>query len=127
MRNGNYELVKAPDNYIGRKYRGKYCYEHHLVYWKETGMFPGRDEVVHHINGNTRDNKFENLELQKKKDHCKYHSSTGRTMIILTCAFCGRVFRKERRQAHGIKKNQRDFYCNRHCMAKHFGGRRSKK
>ena len=31
MKSGNYILIKAPDNYPGKKYRGKYCYEHHYV------------------------------------------------------------------------------------------------
>lgn len=31
MKNGDYILVIAPDWYRGKRYRGKYCYEHHLV------------------------------------------------------------------------------------------------
>ena len=33
MKNGKYILVKAPANYLGKKYRNKYVYEHILNYW----------------------------------------------------------------------------------------------
>ncbi len=121
MKNGNYELVKAPEDYPGKRYRGKYCYEHHLVYWKHTGIIPKKDEVVHHENEDKRDNKFKNLKLKKKIIHDKEHSTTGKTMVTLTCTFCEDTFKREARQTYNKKKGQKDFYCDRSCMAKHFG------
>ena len=35
MKNGPYILVAALETYPGKKYRGKYCYEHHMVWWKK--------------------------------------------------------------------------------------------
>lgn len=74
MKCGNYELVKAPLDYPGKKYRDKYCYEHHLVWWQITGNIISEKEVIHHINENKRDNRFENLELLNKKVHTSNHS-----------------------------------------------------
>lgn len=73
MRNGPYELVVAPDEYPGMKYRGRYCYEHHLVWWLKTGKTISADEVIHHVNGQKRDNRFCNLEKMTRSDHAKHH------------------------------------------------------
>ena len=115
MRNGNYELVVAPEEYPGKKYRGRYCYEHHLVYWQHTGVVPAKDEVVHHKNDNTRDNRFENLELKKRRRHSAEHSRAhGKKMVLLQCPTCGIIFRKEHRQTHLVKKSQFTT-CSRSC------------
>lgn len=69
MRNGPYILLKAPIDYPGKKYRGKYVYEHHLVWWKCKGELIDAEDVVHHINGNKHDNRIENLEKISRSDH----------------------------------------------------------
>jgi hypothetical protein len=78
MKNGPYELVKAPDEYPGMRYRGRYCYEHHLVYWKKHGVLPEQGQVIHHINGKRRDNCPENLELLEVGEHNAGHSHARR-------------------------------------------------
>ena len=45
MINGDYILVVAPPDYPGVKYRGRYCYEHRLVWWKEHNFLPKDDEI----------------------------------------------------------------------------------
>lgn len=34
VKNGPYELVIAPEEYPGKKYRGRYAYEHRVNYWR---------------------------------------------------------------------------------------------
>jgi hypothetical protein len=41
---------------------------HRMIYWAHTGVNPGDDEVDH-INGNSQDNRIENLQLLNKKEH----------------------------------------------------------
>ena len=75
MKNGAYELVIAPPAYPGKRYRGKYCYEHHLVYWQVTGtVINTKTEQIHHKDENKRNNKPDNLELLSLETHRKHHS-----------------------------------------------------
>ena len=50
MKNGAYELIVPPPAYPGKRYRGKYAYEHRVNWWCHTGQNPDNfpDAVVHH-------------------------------------------------------------------------------
>lgn len=91
MRNGEYELVVAPDEYPGRKYRDRYVYEHQLVWWKRTGKLVPDGYLIHHKNDNKRDNRFVNLELKSRAQHTHDHKF-GCIHVPVTCAHCGRSF-----------------------------------
>ena len=119
MRNGDYELVVAPVDFPGLKYRGRYCYEHTLVYWRNTGRIPGPTECLHHINEKKRDNCFENLELKTRVTHAKEHGAEqGRVVVQLRCPSCRRVFERERRQTHLGKKRGKATFCSRQCSGR---------
>lgn len=73
MKNGDYLLIVAPKDYPGKKYRNKYCYEHHYVWWKNTGELISYEDSLHHINGDKHDNRFENLEKVSRREHPSKH------------------------------------------------------
>lgn len=114
MKNGPYELVIAPEQYPGKKYRNRYCYEHHLVWWQAGNILPQAGEVLHHINNNRRDNRLENLELMSVAQHNTEHSPET-VMRIETCAYCNNEFSRPARHFNSKYKN---YYCNRRCMGK---------
>lgn len=116
MKNGNYILKKAPVEYPGTLYRNKYAYEHHIVWWENTGHTVPKGYDVHHKNENKHDNRFENLEIVSHKDHKSKKHPRKRTFVECTCSYCGKIFLRERRQLFYKKKRpqQRMFCCTDH-------------
>jgi hypothetical protein len=115
MRNGPYELVKAPEDYPGKKYRGRYVYEHHLIWWQNHGYTVPNEHVVHHKNENKRDNRIENLELKSVSEHAREHVTVG--MGTFKCGTCGKECKaKPSHIRFKMKINKTDkMYCSRSC------------
>lgn len=128
MRNGPYEMIVAPDNYPGKRYRGKYAYEHRVVWWQNTGNVPPDDCDIHHRNENKRDNRFENLELLRHGEHIGLHSAERGEKATLRCPTCSEsftvnasVFRTRMKQSRSGR-----LYCSRGCQPRGGGGRPKK-
>jgi len=111
MKNGDYILIVAPEEYPGKRYRGRYAYEHHVVWWRNTGEVPDTGFVVHHKNTDKQDNRYRNLEKKTVSRHVADHHVPA-SMISLNCAWCADEFeilsRKYRERA---KRGQKEFYC----------------
>jgi DNA-binding transcriptional regulator YiaG len=61
-----------------------YVYEHRLVLSQKLGRWLRPEEHTHHINGNRRDNRPENLLLVSKGKHRQFHLLPARP-----CPICG--------------------------------------
>lgn len=55
----------------------KFILEHRYVMQKHIGRRLSRQETIHHINGNTLDNRIENLQILDKVEHTRLHWETG--------------------------------------------------
>lgn len=120
MKNGPYELIVPPKDYPGKKYRDRYSYEHHVVWWKNTEAVLKEDEIIHHINGDKRDNRFENLELMTILEHAIHHGSQKiQSKVSLTCSRCKIQFEVPKRNVTWkFKTGQVNFFCGRTCQVK---------
>ncbi len=110
----NYCVIKNHPNST----KNGYVLHHRVVMENHIGRLLNANEVVHHINGNKKDNRLENLEVHDRREHTRSHSiQQGRKMVKLICPNCKCEFEKERRQTHINKKNGWTS-CSRSCMGK---------
>jgi len=70
--NNGYRVIYCPEHPYCRDH--KYVYEHRLVMEKILGRYLDiKNEIVHHLNGDTLDNRPENLKVMSRKEHCLIH------------------------------------------------------
>lgn len=60
------------------KLNGKEMFEHRFIMEQHLSRPLRKDEVVHHINGDTLDNRIENLQVMTKSEHHILHN-TGKS------------------------------------------------
>lgn len=71
LHQGKYWLVSKPNH--PNADRLGYVREHRLVMEEQIGRILNTNELIHHINGNTTDNRIENLQIISRSEHMKKH------------------------------------------------------
>ncbi len=72
-KHGKYWMLFLPDHPHASKAWG-YIYEHRIVMERHLGRVLEPHEIVHHKNGDSSDNRLENLELTDQSAHMSEHS-----------------------------------------------------
>lgn len=121
MKNGPYILVKAPLEYPGKVYKGRYVYEHQLVWWLNTKILVPEGYIIHHKDEDKHNNTFSNLELKTSLQHIKEHNEERKAIPVANnCHWCGVLhFLVPRNYRFKVAKGKKYFFCSQKCGALH--------
>lgn len=110
---GNYTYAVVKNHPKATKHG--YVYHHRIVIENHIGRQLEDHEVIHHLNGDRKDNRVDNLILMTNSEHTTIHNlMKGSLVCELRCPTCGKVFVRERRQTYLAKGGTRAF-CSRQC------------
>lgn len=115
---GDYNYAVVPEH--PKRTTNNYVLEHRVVMENYLGRLLNDNEVVHHINGNKKDNRIENLIVLSVDEHARLHGiSVGHQMVKLRCPWCKDVFDIERRQSFLVKPTKYQCTCcSNYCRGK---------
>lgn len=112
IKKGEYNYVLVPEH--PNKTSNGYVLEHRIVMENELRRLLKSNEIVHHKDGNKKNNDIHNLEVMTHSEHTILHNQTGRQMVILMCPQCNIIFSREKRKTF-LSKNGIFTCCSRKC------------
>lgn len=103
-------MRKLEHPYKQKQINGRKIDEHRYIMEAHLGRKLERNEFVHHINHNKRDNRIENLTIMTPEEHNKLHLS--KHPITKICIICDKEF-----EPHKTKR-ARNKVCSNECKLK---------
>ena len=114
---GDYSYAVVKDHPNSTKHG--YVLYHRIVVENEIGRLLEKKEIVHHKNGDKKDNRIENLEILSSSDHARMHGlRQGAKWCTLKCPQCKKIFERERRHTFLAKRSCNCTCCSRSCNGK---------
>lgn len=114
---GDYDYCRIDEVHPNQTENG-YVLHHRIVMENYLGRILQSHEVVHHINGNKKDNRLENLEVMNVDEHSRIHAlEKGQVIVLLKCPSCSKTFERRKGQTH-LQKNSNWTACSRKCSGK---------
>lgn len=112
--NGRYNMAVVPEH---PKADDKgYVRNTHVVMENSIGRLLNPNEVVHHKNNDSKDDRLENLELLTRGEHTHIHRELP-AMLDMVCTSCGKSFKLRKRWVEWRSNaGQQNFYCCRRCQ-----------
>jgi len=114
---GEYDYAVVPEH--PHSTENDYVLYHRVVMENKIGRLldPG-EEIVHHIDGDKKNNDIDNLELYTRKKHAELHGEDRtRKYALIKCPECLDVYEKKHNKTH-LAKNTKTAFCSRSCNGK---------
>jgi HNH endonuclease len=67
-------LLYEPDHPYPNNSHGTHVFRYRLVMEEKLGRYLEPDEIVHHLNGNSSDDRIENLVVMTQSEHARIHN-----------------------------------------------------
>ena len=114
---GDYQYALVKEHPFATK--NGYVLLHRVIIENHLGRLLNPNEVVHHKDGERRNNNLENLEVLDAREHLHLHATKkGIKTVILKCPSCNRKFERRYSNTHLIRKNGQFTCCSRSCNGK---------
>jgi len=111
---GDYYYAVVPEH--PKKTKNNYVLLHRVVMENHLGRLLNTNEIVHHIDGNKKNNSISNLQVMTAKEHNSHHGKEqGKWLCELICPWCKKQFTLERRKTHLIRKKHKYTCCSASC------------
>lgn len=99
--------------------RHGYVLAHRVIMENHLGRILNDNEVVHHINGDKKDNNIGNLEVMDAVEHNRYHAlKQGKWWADLVCPNCGIIFTLPVAKTRLVKGRGKYNCCSKKCRGK---------
>ena len=93
--------------------------KHREVIEQQRGRCLYPSELVHHKDGDKRNNDLENLEVTSRSAHSSMHCDRDIEYVNLTCLMCNFEFQKEAKEERArIKKGRNGPFCGKSCAGR---------
>ena len=116
VKKGDYIYAYVPDHPNATK--NGYVLEHRYIIEQSLGRLLSPKEIVHHKDGNKKNNVLDNLEITTQEKHGFYHNKDkGRKWCLLKCPWCGTLFNKPYNQTF-LQGYSNYTCCSKECRGK---------